>query len=84
MRHTKGYSKGAEWGFSGVETLYAYVTSDYKEMQVLKGDIEDEPIWQQKLADIDCGSTTWTLTQDPSGKYNITKVQKNCKTSTSV
>ncbi|OJA10162.1 hypothetical protein AZE42_01823 [Rhizopogon vesiculosus] len=55
---------GSVWGFVFRSTLYAYIASGYEEMDIVKGDIQGQLIWQQNLADID-ESTTWTLTQDP-------------------
>jgi hypothetical protein len=54
-------------------TLYAYIVSGYEEMDIVKGDIQGQLIWEQNLTDID-ESTTWTLTQDPvTDEYKITR-----------
>jgi hypothetical protein len=51
--------------------LRAYVTSDYKETEILKGEIHSPLLWEKNLAEL-AETTTWNLTRDPAtGRYTI-------------
>ncbi|KAJ8585398.1 hypothetical protein M405DRAFT_936043 [Rhizopogon salebrosus TDB-379] len=69
------FSAEAQWCCShGSLILHAYIASGYKEMNVLKSDIQGTLVWEQDLAALD-ESTTLSLTWDPpSGEYKITIV----------
>lgn len=51
-------------------TLAAYVVSDYQENQVLRGEIENGPLWSQNLTNL-ATETNWTLTKNSDGSYSI-------------
>ncbi|KAG2128528.1 uncharacterized protein EDB93DRAFT_171073 [Suillus bovinus] len=51
--------------------LCAYITSDYKEAAILRGQVDATAIWTQDLTALS-QSTTWNLTRDPNtGRYSI-------------
>ncbi|KAG1772539.1 hypothetical protein EV702DRAFT_1201396 [Suillus placidus] len=53
--------------------LHAYVTSDYKETQILTGEIQSPLLWNEDLAAL-AETTTWNLTWDGNtGYYKITQ-----------
>ncbi|KAG1729036.1 hypothetical protein EDB19DRAFT_2042425 [Suillus lakei] len=53
--------------------LRAYVTSDYQETQILRGEIHSPMLWDEDLAALP-ETTTWNLTRDAaSGRYSITR-----------
>ncbi|KAG1772972.1 hypothetical protein EV702DRAFT_1132079 [Suillus placidus] len=51
--------------------LRAYVTSGYREAEILRGEIAAPTLWDQNLAALD-ETTTWNLTWDTTGRYRIT------------
>ncbi|KAF9222752.1 hypothetical protein BS17DRAFT_179991 [Gyrodon lividus] len=51
--------------------LRAYVTEQYQETQIIRGEVDVSSIWEKDLAGLD-SSTTWILTHDKAtGKYKI-------------
>jgi hypothetical protein len=52
--------------------LKIYITSDYQETEILRGDIQNQdPLWSQNIAGLDT-STTLTLTRDAAtGEYSL-------------
>ncbi|KAG1843579.1 hypothetical protein DFJ58DRAFT_804207 [Suillus subalutaceus] len=54
-------------------TLRAYVTSDYQETEILRGEIQTPMLWEMDLAKLS-ETTTLNLTRDANtGHYKITK-----------
>ncbi|KAG2073450.1 hypothetical protein BDR04DRAFT_1094974 [Suillus decipiens] len=52
--------------------LRAYITSDYQETEILRGEIQSPLVWEMNLATLSV-STTWTLKWDANtGRYSIT------------
>jgi hypothetical protein len=51
--------------------LRAYVTSDYQEREILKGEIHSPLLWEKNLAEL-AETTTWNLMWDPvTDRYTI-------------
>jgi hypothetical protein len=51
--------------------LRAYVTSDYQESEILKGEIHSPLLWERDLATL-AETITWNLTWDPAtDRYTI-------------
>jgi len=53
--------------------LRAYVTSDYQETEILRGEVGTPMLWDEDLAALP-ETTTWNLTLDQCGRYKITRV----------
>ncbi|KAG2151227.1 uncharacterized protein EDB93DRAFT_1249423 [Suillus bovinus] len=52
--------------------LRAYITSDYEETAILRGQVDTPAIWSQDLTAL-AQNTTWNLARDPNtGRYTIT------------
>ncbi|KAF9222751.1 hypothetical protein BS17DRAFT_809357 [Gyrodon lividus] len=51
--------------------LHAYITEQYQETQIIRGEVDVSSIWEEDLAGLE-PSTTWVLTHDKAtGKYKI-------------
>jgi hypothetical protein len=54
-----------------IPKLRAYVTLDYKETEILKGEIRSPLLWEKDLTPL-AEPTTWNLTWDPAtDRYTI-------------
>ncbi|KAG2128018.1 uncharacterized protein EDB93DRAFT_179915 [Suillus bovinus] len=52
--------------------LRAYITADYEETAILRGQVDTPAIWTQDLTGL-AQNTTWNLARDPNtGRYSLT------------
>ncbi|KAG2128530.1 uncharacterized protein EDB93DRAFT_1184555 [Suillus bovinus] len=52
--------------------LRAYITADYEETAILRGQVDTPAIWSQDLTGL-AQNTTWNLARDPNtGRYTLT------------
>ncbi|KAG1904403.1 uncharacterized protein F5891DRAFT_1275939 [Suillus fuscotomentosus] len=51
--------------------LPIYITSDYEETDIVRGQVDTPAMWMQDLTTL-AQSTTWNLARDPTtGRYSI-------------
>ncbi|KAG1813779.1 hypothetical protein EV424DRAFT_1415543 [Suillus variegatus] len=70
--HNTKFRDGSRVTAKFTPVLRAYITSDYEETSILRGQVDTPAIWSQDLTGL-AQNTTWNLSRDANtGRYTIT------------